>query len=129
MKPAFSLLALLMAFASGVYAKQHLNDGPPSLFERDGSFNATAKATEEAELDLDLPTLEKRKGCSKHRKQGDVCKGRVLAKMNSRHNCYHKKSGHCCAKNKNGDYGIDVTSSTQSGEDCGYCFSGKCRAE
>ncbi|KAK4125187.1 hypothetical protein N657DRAFT_358391 [Parathielavia appendiculata] len=156
MKPSVSLLALLVAFAAGAYGQEHLNDGAPALIERDEAFNATADGVEfdldDVEDHLELSTLEKRKACSRHRKQGDVCKGRVLAKMNSRHNwyvhhwtsmclccdnslrcsrpcSYQKKSGHCCAREKNGDYGVQVTSSTKTGEDCGYCFSGNCRAE
>ncbi|KAK4102842.1 hypothetical protein N658DRAFT_522842 [Parathielavia hyrcaniae] len=133
MKPSISLLALLATFSAGVYGLEHLNDGAPALIERDEAFNATADGVEfnldDVQDDFDLSTLKKRKSCSRHRKQGDVCKGRVLARMNSRHNCYQKKSGHCCAREKNGDYGVQVTSGTKTGEDCGYCFSGNCRAE
>ncbi|KAK3293841.1 uncharacterized protein B0H64DRAFT_374707 [Chaetomium fimeti] len=131
MKFALSLFALYVAFASGASSPQDAHDGAPILIDRDGAFNVTAEG-EEIEVDigdeLDLSTLEKRRGCSGHRRQNDVCKGNALFKMNSRHNCY-RRGGHCCAKSKNGDYGIQVTSGTQSGEDCGYCFSGKCRAE
>jgi hypothetical protein len=91
MKPAFSLLSLLVAFASGVYSQGHLHDGA-ALMERDELLNVTANGVDlDVEDDgnsLDLSTLEKRKGCTGHREQGDVCKGRLLVKINSRHNWY-----------------------------------------
>jgi hypothetical protein len=41
----------------------------------------------------------------------------------------YNKGGHCCAKNKNRDYGIAVTNKSQKGEDCGYCYSGGCKQD
>ncbi|KAI6355093.1 hypothetical protein MCOR25_008344 [Pyricularia grisea] len=77
---------------------------------------------------LEVARLEKRRACSGHRLQNDVCQGRLIYQGSSRHNCY-RKDGKCCAKNKNRDYGIAVTNRAQKGEDCAYCFSGTCKME
>lgn len=101
-----------------------------------------------SEPEPDVHILEKRKGCSGNRLNNEVCQGGFIARMNSYHNWYADKhtltylgklltaigfsfraGGHCCARNKNRDYGITVSNSMQSREDCGYCFSGNCKAE
>ncbi|MCJ1269762.1 hypothetical protein MMC22_009655 [Lobaria immixta] len=81
-----------------------------------------------SEPEPDVHILEKRKGCSGNRLNNEVCQGGFIARMNSYHNCF-RAGGHCCARNKNRDYGITVSNSMQSREDCGYCFSGNCKAE
>ncbi|KAE8422567.1 hypothetical protein BDV36DRAFT_245429 [Aspergillus pseudocaelatus] len=72
-----------------------------------------------------LNILEARKGCSGVRKHEDRCSGKRLREMNSFHDC--KQMGKCCAKNKDGSGGVDV-SRGQGREDCGFCFTGKCKA-
>ena len=91
-------------------------------------------------------TLDKRRGCSGNRLNYEVCQGGFIARMNSYHNWYagertemanlltaigfsYRAGGHCCARNSNRDYGITISNSMQSREDCGYCFSGNCKAE
>ncbi|KJZ74698.1 hypothetical protein HIM_05815 [Hirsutella minnesotensis 3608] len=70
--------------------------------------------------------LEPRKGCSGERKHEDKCSGKRLSPQNSFHNCKNR-DGKCCAKNKDGTGGLDA-SRGQGREDCGYCFTGKCKA-
>ena len=41
----------------------------------------------------------------------------------------YNADGGCCAKNKNRDYGVPVSNGNKKGEDCGYCFTGKCKVE
>ncbi|QPG97840.1 hypothetical protein C2857_006928 [Epichloe festucae Fl1] len=71
--------------------------------------------------------LEARKGCSGERKPEDKCTGKKLKIQNSFHNCKTKTKGKCCAKNSDGSEGLDVDKG-QGREDCGYCFTGKCKA-
>ncbi|OGM41689.1 hypothetical protein ABOM_009883 [Aspergillus bombycis] len=70
--------------------------------------------------------FDKRKSCSGERKDSDTCGGKKLATQNSFHNCKTITKGKCCAKNSDGSGGIDVNKG--GGENCGYCFSGKCSA-
>ncbi|GAB0132748.1 hypothetical protein EsDP_00001175 [Epichloe bromicola] len=70
--------------------------------------------------------LEARKSCSGRRVKADKCSGRRLGPQNSFHNCKNR-DGKCCAKNKDGSGGLDA-SRGQGREDCGYCFTGKCKA-
>lgn len=54
-------------------------------------FNTTAiddDDFDDEDLGDDVFTLEKRRGCTGHRKTTDVCTGKFLAKMPSRHNWY-----------------------------------------
>ncbi|POR32482.1 Uncharacterized protein TPAR_07312 [Tolypocladium paradoxum] len=69
--------------------------------------------------------LEARKGCGTDRSHSDKCSGKKLRKQNSFHNCKNG-DGKCCAKNADGTGGIDVKDGLGR-EDCGYCFSGKCK--
>ncbi|KAE8363280.1 hypothetical protein BDV27DRAFT_130187 [Aspergillus caelatus] len=73
-----------------------------------------------------LNILEARKGCSGARKYEDKCSGKRLGEMNSFHGCLQRE-GKCCAKNKDGSGGQDVKRG-QGREDCGFCFTGKCKA-
>ncbi|EFR00377.1 hypothetical protein MGYG_03379 [Nannizzia gypsea CBS 118893] len=66
------------------------------------------------------------KGCSGSRTNGDHCSGRRLGPQNSFRNCKNR-DGRCCAKNKDGTGGLDVGHG-MGREDCGFCFSGKCKA-
>ncbi|EQL03792.1 hypothetical protein G6O67_003344 [Ophiocordyceps sinensis] len=70
--------------------------------------------------------LEPRKGCSGQRNSEDKCSGKRLGPQNSFHNCKNR-AGKCCARNKDGSGGLDA-SRGQGREDCGYCFTGKCKA-
>ncbi|KYK62058.1 hypothetical protein DCS_03203 [Drechmeria coniospora] len=70
--------------------------------------------------------LEPRKGCSGQRTNEDKCSGRRLGPQNSFHNCKNR-DGKCCAKNKDGSGGLDASRGVGR-EDCGYCFTGKCKA-
>ncbi|KAM4057257.1 hypothetical protein HRG_004087 [Hirsutella rhossiliensis] len=70
--------------------------------------------------------LEPRKGCSGQRNGEDKCSGKRLGPQNSFHNCKNR-DGKCCAKNKDGSGGLDA-SRGQGREDCGFCFTGKCKA-
>ncbi|MCJ1240989.1 hypothetical protein MMC14_008993 [Varicellaria rhodocarpa] len=69
--------------------------------------------------------FEKRKGCSKRRLTSDVCEGKKLQPQHSFHNCGNA-GGKCCALNKDGSGGIALSDGAGR-EDCGYCFSGKCK--
>lgn len=91
--------------------------------------------------------LEARKGCSGTRASSDKCYGKRLGPQNSFHNWYvtreslsgpslvgqrlknrsKNRDGKCCAKNKDGSGGLDA-SKGQGREDCGFCFTGKCKA-
>ncbi|KAI9724987.1 MAG: hypothetical protein M1812_000263 [Candelaria pacifica] len=75
------------------------------------------------ERDNVLVVREALKACSGDRKDSDVCEGKKLRKQNSFHNC-SSNDGKCCAKEKDGSGGQPATG---NGEDCGYCFSGKCK--
>ncbi|KAE8391178.1 hypothetical protein BDV23DRAFT_171773 [Aspergillus alliaceus] len=87
--------------------------------------NSDIAADNVTPADAGVPNVfEKRRGCSGDRKDTDVCGGKKLAEQNSFHNCASKNNGKCCAKNKDGSGGIDVNKG--GGENCGYCFSGKC---
>ncbi|KAI9832623.1 MAG: hypothetical protein M1826_001573 [Phylliscum demangeonii] len=70
--------------------------------------------------------LEKRKNCSGSRHEDEVCGGKKLQKQNSFHNCKNS-GGKCCALDADGSKGINVDLGGGS-EDCGFCFSGKCKA-
>ena len=92
-----------------------------------------------------LNMLEARKSCSGQRQHADKCSGKRLGPMNSFHNWsdinrplmtsstltlyIHSKNmdGKCCALNKDGSGALDV-SRGQGREDCGFCFTGKCKA-
>ncbi|KAF7627491.1 hypothetical protein F9C07_2227011 [Aspergillus flavus] len=73
-----------------------------------------------------LNMLEARKSCSGQRQHADKCSGKRLGPMNSFHNCKNM-DGKCCALNKDGSGALDV-SRGQGREDCGFCFTGKCKA-
>ncbi|KAB8223028.1 hypothetical protein BDV33DRAFT_167773 [Aspergillus novoparasiticus] len=73
-----------------------------------------------------LNMLEARKGCSGQRKHEDKCSGKRLGPMNSFHGC-KETNGKCCAKYKDGSGALDA-SRGQGREDCGFCFTGKCKA-
>ncbi|EZF31030.1 hypothetical protein H101_05352 [Trichophyton interdigitale H6] len=66
------------------------------------------------------------KVCSGERKSEDRCSGKRLGPQNSFHNCKNR-DGKCCAKNKDGSGGLDA-SKGQGRDDCGFCFTGKCKA-
>ncbi|KAI0884569.1 uncharacterized protein GGS22DRAFT_144179 [Annulohypoxylon maeteangense] len=66
--------------------------------------------------------------CSGRREIGDVCQGNFLSIRHSFHNCERKVHGKCCALYRNGSGGLDVKKRPQ-GEDCGFCFGGKCELE
>ncbi|KAK5994445.1 hypothetical protein PT974_04919 [Cladobotryum mycophilum] len=66
------------------------------------------------------------KSCSSIRTNSDKCTGKRLGPQNSWHNCKNR-DGKCCAAHKDGSGGQDVARG-QGREDCGYCFSGKCKA-
>ncbi|PHH91252.1 hypothetical protein CDD83_1169 [Cordyceps sp. RAO-2017] len=70
--------------------------------------------------------LEPRKGCSGNRESSDHCTGKKLGPQNSFHNC-KGRDGKCCSKNKDGSEGLDA-SKGQGREDCGFCWTGKCKA-
>ncbi|PFH59616.1 hypothetical protein XA68_12103 [Ophiocordyceps unilateralis] len=70
--------------------------------------------------------LVRRKECSGTRSAEDKCSGKRAKPQNSFHNCKNT-DGKCCAKNKDGSGGLDV-SRGQGRDDCGYCFTGKCKA-
>ncbi|ELQ38260.1 hypothetical protein OOU_Y34scaffold00548g76 [Pyricularia oryzae Y34] len=117
MRSSFSPLALLFAGAALVSS---LPDAGVAV----SSPAVTAENISPPEPNvLEVAHLERRRACSGHRLQNDVCQGRLIYQGSSRHNCY-RKDGKCCAKNKNRDYGIAVTNRAQKGEDCAYCFSG-----
>ncbi|KAI9704132.1 MAG: hypothetical protein M1836_006993 [Candelina mexicana] len=63
------------------------------------------------------------KACSGSRSDTDVCEGKKLQKQHSFHNCSNQ-GGKCCALNADGSGGLPATG---NGEDCGYCYSGKCK--
>ncbi|KAH8653535.1 hypothetical protein BX600DRAFT_501124 [Xylariales sp. PMI_506] len=69
--------------------------------------------------------LDTRGSCSGDRGDGDVCGGKKLQPQNSFHNCGNS-GGKCCALNADGSGGINVNQG--GGENCGYCFSGKCKS-
>ncbi|KAI9724525.1 MAG: hypothetical protein M1812_000593 [Candelaria pacifica] len=87
----------------------------PGLSERETACIATGSC------DIFKPAPAK--ACSGDRKESDVCEGKKLRKQNSFHNCSNQ-DGKCCAKEKDGSGGQPATG---NGEDCGYCFSGKCK--
>lgn len=63
---------------------ESFDDG--ELFDDLEPFNSTA--WDEDDYAEDVFGLEKRRGCTGHRKTTDVCQGKFIAKMNSRHNWY-----------------------------------------
>ncbi|KAI1084544.1 hypothetical protein F5B20DRAFT_522095 [Whalleya microplaca] len=67
------------------------------------------------------------RACSGSREDQDVCQGAFLSRRHSYHNCKNS-GGRCCALQRNGSGGLDVDKG-RGGEDCGYCFSGKCKRE
>ena len=49
------------------------------------------------------------------------CQGEIRTDMG----CSQSAGGHCCARDKEGRYGMDVRKGLGR-EDCGYCFTGYC---
>lgn len=65
--------------------------------------------------------------CSLERQKDDRCSGKKLGPQNSFHNCKNR-DGKCCSKNKDGSGGLDVKDG-MGREDCGFCFTGKCKGD
>ncbi|KAJ3481755.1 hypothetical protein NLG97_g7745 [Lecanicillium saksenae] len=86
---------------------------------------AMPAADDSTSMNEAFTVLEARKGCSGARKEGDKCSGKKLGPQNSFHNCKNR-DGKCCAKNKDGSGGLDANHG-QGREDCGFCFTGKCK--
>lgn len=154
MKFAATIIALYAAAALAVGTEPDDKMDPledVELLDDLELFNGTSFDEFDDDFSEDAHILEKRRGCTGHRKTTDVCMGKFLGQMPSRHNWYATMSflqrdlqsavanmiltielskgrgGHCCARNKNRDGGITIRSKTQKGEDCGFCFSGYCK--
>ncbi|KAK5994750.1 hypothetical protein PT974_03133 [Cladobotryum mycophilum] len=87
---------------------------------------ATPMPDEDFSVDARADILEARKSCSSTRASTDICGGKKLQKQNSWHNC-NNSGGKCCATNADGSGGMDISKGLGR-EDCGYCFSAKCKA-
>lgn len=90
-----------------------------------------------------LNDLEARKGCSGQRQFTDKCQGTLIGQMDSFKDwsdtftptylsstnfVYSKdKGGKCCSKKEKGNGGLDLGRG-QGREDCGYCYSERCKA-
>ena len=92
MKFAVSIITLYAAAALAGATERVEDIEPFEDAELSGNmepFNATG--FDDDEFSEDVFGLEKRRGCTGHRKTTDVCQGNFIAKMPSRHNWYANK--------------------------------------
>jgi len=75
--------------------------------------------------DDDEISTRKGKECSGQRQSTEICTGKGLGVQNSFKAC-KDRFGKCCA-NKDSSGGLDINNENLSREDCGYCFTKKCK--